>query len=97
MAYDVQQIQTEFARQYKSIDLTGRSARWSKARESRWQNSVAAFEDALKVQAGAVSNIEGYAHRGEAWSPRASRRPARCRRPRPGTSCWRCSRSSSPT
>ena len=27
--------------------------------EERWQNSVAAFEDALKVQAGAVSNIEG--------------------------------------
>ncbi len=27
--------------------------------EARWQNSVAAFEDALKVQAGAVANIEG--------------------------------------
>jgi P-type conjugative transfer protein TrbJ len=27
--------------------------------EERWKNSVAAFEDALKVQAGAVSNIEG--------------------------------------
>jgi len=27
--------------------------------EGRWQSSVAAFEDALKVQAGAVGNIEG--------------------------------------
>ena len=27
--------------------------------EERWRGSVAAFEDALKVQAGAVSNIEG--------------------------------------
>ncbi len=27
--------------------------------EARWQNSVAAFEDALKVQAGTVANIEG--------------------------------------
>ena len=29
------------------------------AAEERWKNSVAAFEDALKVQAGAVSNIDG--------------------------------------
>ena len=27
--------------------------------KNRWRSSVAAFEDALKVQAGAVSNIEG--------------------------------------
>ncbi|MBU2605174.1 MAG: P-type conjugative transfer protein TrbJ [Alphaproteobacteria bacterium] len=59
MAYDVQQIQTEFARQYKSIDLTASQRSLVEGAESRWQNSVAAFEDALKVQAGAVSNIEG--------------------------------------
>ena len=59
MAYDVQQIQTEFARQYKSMDLTASQQVMVQGAESRWQNSVAAFEDALKVQAGAVANIEG--------------------------------------
>ncbi|MEJ6011140.1 P-type conjugative transfer protein TrbJ [Novosphingobium aquae] len=59
MAYNVQQIQTEFARQYKSMDLTTSQRTMVEGAESRWQNSVAAFEDALKVQAGAVANIEG--------------------------------------
>ena len=59
MAYNVQQIQTEFARQYKSMDLTAPQRTMVEGAESRWQNSVAAFEDALKVQAGAVANIEG--------------------------------------
>lgn len=59
MAYNVQQIQTEFARQYKSMDLTAPQRAMVEGAEGRWQNSVAAFEDALKVQAGAVANIEG--------------------------------------
>lgn len=59
MAYNVQQIQTEFARQYKSMDLTAPQRAMVDGAEGRWQNSVAAFEDALKVQAGAVANIEG--------------------------------------
>ncbi len=59
MAYDVQQIQTQFAQQYKSIDLTAPQAALVAGAENRWQTSVAAFEDALKVQAGAVANIDG--------------------------------------
>lgn len=59
MAYNVQQIQTEFARQYTSMDLTASQRTMVEGAEGRWQNSVAAFEDALKVQAGAVANIEG--------------------------------------
>ncbi|MBB3860893.1 P-type conjugative transfer protein TrbJ [Novosphingobium hassiacum] len=58
MAYNVQQIQTEFARQYRSMDLTASQRTMVDGAEGRWQNSVAAFEDALKVQAGAVANIE---------------------------------------
>ncbi|WP_425262591.1 P-type conjugative transfer protein TrbJ [Sphingobium cyanobacteriorum] len=56
---DVQQLQTQFESQYKSLNLTGTQASMVQGAESRWQNSVAAFEDALKVQAGAVGNIEG--------------------------------------
>ncbi|MDP3550659.1 MAG: P-type conjugative transfer protein TrbJ [Novosphingobium sp.] len=59
MAYNVQAIQTEFARQYKSTDLTASQRTMVESAEGRWQNSVSAFEDALKVQAGAVANIEG--------------------------------------
>jgi type IV secretion system protein TrbJ len=59
MAYDVQQIEREFGRQYKEIDLTQSQRAMVRGAESRWQNSVAAFEDALKVQAGVVGNLDG--------------------------------------
>ena len=59
MAYDVQQIQTQFAAQYKNIDLTVPQKALVAGAEDRWKTSVGAFEDALKVQAGVVGNIEG--------------------------------------
>lgn len=59
MAYDVQQIETQFAAQYKNIDLTASQQALVTGAENRWKTSVGAFEDALKVQAGVVGNIEG--------------------------------------
>lgn len=59
MAYDVQQIQTQFGSQYKNIDLSASDQALVTGAEDRWKTSVAAFEDALKVQAGAVANIDG--------------------------------------
>lgn len=59
MAYDVQQIEREFARGYSPASLTGSQRDMVRGAEERWRTSVAAFEDALKVQAGAVGNIEG--------------------------------------
>ncbi|MVZ98144.1 P-type conjugative transfer protein TrbJ [Sphingorhabdus sp. IMCC26285] len=59
IAYDVQKVEREFGRQYKDIDLTGSQRELVQRAQDRWRGSVAAFEDALKVQAGAVSNIEG--------------------------------------
>lgn len=59
ISFDVQQIEREFARQYSAQSLTGSQREMVQGAEERWKNSVAAFEDALKVQAGAVSNIEG--------------------------------------
>jgi P-type conjugative transfer protein TrbJ len=58
MAYDVQQIQTQFAAQYKNIDLTAPQKALVAGAEDRWKTSVGAFEDALKVQAGVVGNID---------------------------------------
>lgn len=59
ISFDVQQIEREFTRQYSAQSLTGSQREMVQGAEERWKNSVAAFEDALKVQAGAVSNIEG--------------------------------------
>lgn len=59
ISYDVQAIEREFARQYSPASLTGSQRDMVNGAEGRWRNSVAAFEDAMKVQAGAVSNIEG--------------------------------------
>lgn len=59
MAMNVQQIEAQFAAQYKSIDLNQSQRAMVDGARQRWQTSVGAFEDALKVQAGVVSNIEG--------------------------------------
>ncbi len=59
MAYDVQQIQAQFAAQYKNIDLTVPQQALVAGAEERWKTSVGAFEDTLKVQAGVVGNIDG--------------------------------------
>lgn len=59
IAYDVREIERVFADQYKTPDLSVSEGLLVAGAEARWQNSVAAFEDALKVQAGAVGNIEG--------------------------------------
>ena len=59
LAYDVKQIDQEFAQKYKNIDLNASQKTLVGDAQARWTNSVGAFEDALKVQAGAVGNIEG--------------------------------------
>ena len=59
ISFDVQAIEREFSRQYSGQNLTGSQREMVQGAEERWRNSVAAFEDALKVQAGAVGNIEG--------------------------------------
>lgn len=59
IAYDVREIETAFDQQYKSIPLGASQQAMVDGAEARWKNSVASFEDALKVQAGAVANIDG--------------------------------------
>ncbi len=59
MAYNVKAIEAQFAAQYKNIDLTASQKTLVAGAEGRWKTSIGAFEDALKVQAGVVGNIEG--------------------------------------
>lgn len=59
IAYDVRSVEAAFDAQYRNIPLNTSQQAMVRSAEARWQNSVAGFEDALKVQAGAVANIEG--------------------------------------
>jgi type IV secretion system protein TrbJ len=59
MAYNVKAIEAQFAAQYKNIDLTASQKTLVTGAEGRWKTSIGAFEDALKIQAGVVGNIEG--------------------------------------
>ncbi|MDX3885116.1 MAG: P-type conjugative transfer protein TrbJ [Sphingomonas sp.] len=59
IAYDVQNIQQVFGNRYKGAALTGDNAQMVANANARWEDSVGAFEDALRVQAGVVGNIDG--------------------------------------
>ena len=59
IAYDVTDIKASFGARYKGTALTGPQAALVANADARWQDSVAAFEDAMKVQAGIVGNIGG--------------------------------------
>ena len=59
LAYDVQSIDRAFEQTYRGTNLTGSDRQLVADAQSRWQTSVAALEDALKVQAGVVGNLGG--------------------------------------
>lgn len=59
LAYNVQNIDSMFQQKYRGTNLSGSDRALVDDAKSRWENSVASFEDALKVQAGVVGNIDG--------------------------------------
>lgn len=59
IAYDVQSIQQAFEGRYRGSALTGDHAQMVANANARWEDSVGALEDALRVQAGVVGNIDG--------------------------------------
>lgn len=58
IAYDVGDIQTAFGSRYKGGGMSGSHASMVANAEARWNDSVAAFQDAMKVQAGVVTNMD---------------------------------------
>ncbi|UWU70609.1 P-type conjugative transfer protein TrbJ [Bradyrhizobium sp. NC92] len=58
IAYDVQQIDRAFATSYAPVTGSQSSQALITNAQSRWQNSVAALQDALRVQAGVVGNLD---------------------------------------
>ncbi|MFC7701941.1 P-type conjugative transfer protein TrbJ [Bradyrhizobium sp. GCM10028915] len=58
IAYDVQQIDRAFSTSYAPASGSQSSQALIINAQSRWQNSVAALQDALRVQAGVVGNLD---------------------------------------
>ena len=58
IAYDVQQIDRAFSTSYAPASGSQSSQLMISNAQSRWQNSVAALQDALRVQAGVVGNLD---------------------------------------
>jgi P-type conjugative transfer protein TrbJ len=57
IAFNVQRIETAYSGTYGAAPISASNTTLVAAAQSRWQNSVGAFEDSLKVQAGVVGNI----------------------------------------
>jgi P-type conjugative transfer protein TrbJ len=58
IAYDVQQIDRAFSTNYAPASGSQSSQVLIVNAQSRWQNSVAALQDTLRVQAGVVGNLD---------------------------------------
>ena len=58
IAYDVQQIDRAFSTSYAPVTGSQSNQVMITNAQSRWQNSVAALQDALRVQAGVVGNLD---------------------------------------
>jgi P-type conjugative transfer protein TrbJ len=57
IAFNVQRVEQAYSTSYGTAAGTGAASTMVANAQTRWQNSVGAFEDSLKVQAGVVGNI----------------------------------------
>ena len=58
IAFDVQNVDQMFQQQYGSVSLSATDAKLVTDARSRWQNTVGGLQDAMRVQAGVVGNID---------------------------------------
>jgi len=58
IAFDVQQIDRMFRQKYGNISLSATDQQLVTDARSRWQNTVGGLQDAMRIQAGVVGNIE---------------------------------------
>lgn len=59
IAFSVQSVEQAFSVRYRAGDLSASDKTLVQNARGRWEDTVAAFEDALKIQAGVVGNIDG--------------------------------------
>lgn len=58
IAYDVQQIDRAFSTTYGTASMTATDQALIDGAKQRWQTTVAGLQDAMRVQAGVVGNID---------------------------------------
>ncbi|MCZ8546410.1 P-type conjugative transfer protein TrbJ [Mesorhizobium qingshengii] len=58
VAYDVQQIDQAFQQKYGNVSLSASDQQLVTDARSRWGNTVGGLQDAMRVQAGVVGNID---------------------------------------
>ncbi|ESZ69204.1 MULTISPECIES: P-type conjugative transfer protein TrbJ [unclassified Mesorhizobium] len=58
VAYDVRQIDQAFQQKYGNVSLSASDQQLVADARSRWGNTVGALQDAMRVQAGVVGNID---------------------------------------
>lgn len=58
IAFNVQQIDQAFQSQYGNVSLSAPQKQLVADARTRWQNTVGGLQDAMRVQAGAVGNID---------------------------------------
>lgn len=58
IAFDVQKIDQAFQSQYGDVSMSATDQQLVANARSRWQNTVGGLQDAMRVQAGAVGNID---------------------------------------
>lgn len=58
IAYDVKQIDQVFSQKYANVSMSASDQQLVADARSRWQNTVGGLQDAMKVQATVVGNID---------------------------------------
>lgn len=58
ISFDVQNVDRMFQQQYGSVSLSSSDAKLITDARSRWQNTVGGLQDAMRIQAGVVGNID---------------------------------------
>lgn len=58
IAFNAQQIDQAFQQKYASVSLSASDQQLVADARSRWQNTLGGLQDAMRVQAGVVGNIE---------------------------------------
>ncbi|MDT3377379.1 P-type conjugative transfer protein TrbJ [Labrys neptuniae] len=58
IAFDVQKVDQIFQQKYGNVSLSASDRQLVADARSRWQNTVGGLQDAMRVQAGVVGNIE---------------------------------------
>ena len=58
IAFDIQKVDQAFQSQYGNASMSATDAEMVKGARDRWKNTVGGLQDAMRVQAGVVGNID---------------------------------------